>query len=458
MENNKESISLLELNQSIQFEIKRNFNSTYWIVAEISELKVNYSGHCYLELIEKDQYSEKVVAKARATIWAGNYRKLLPFFETTTKHTFCEGIKIMVRAAVEFHELYGFSLNIVDIDPTYTLGDIEKQRQQTIEMLKAEGVFDMNKELQLPEVIQKIAVISSEKAAGYGDFVEQLDGNEARYKFYHKLFPAIMQGENAEQSIINSLEKIYQYEDFFDVVVVIRGGGSKTDLSCFDKYWLAYHLAQYPIPVLTGIGHEQDDSVTDMIAHTRLKTPTAVASFLIERCANFEDRLDNAFFSFREELHDFVGYKKQKLVQHSTSLLTNVKLSISRKKEGLSHLKINTYNKSNLFIEHLSNKLTSVSNSTGNTVKNKLKVNQNNLHQYKKMVSTRVGYFLKNQKSDLQAKAKLTSAFDPQNVLNRGYSITYLDGKLVKDKKQLKEGDEIITTLKTGKVKSTVSK
>lgn len=225
-----EHLSLFDLNHQIKTQLESAFNSTYWVVAEISELRMHRSGHCYLELIEKDTDSEQVKAKARATIWAFTFRMLKPYFETTTGQSLTAGIKVLVRASIEYQEVYGLSLNIKDIDPTFTLGDIARRRMQIIQQLEDEGVMDMNKEVDLAPVPQTFAIISSPSAAGYEDFINQLENNPYGFKIYHKLFPAIMQGDQTEQSIIDALERIYTYEEVFDAVVIIRGGGSTADL------------------------------------------------------------------------------------------------------------------------------------------------------------------------------------------------------------------------------------
>ncbi|PLX12682.1 MAG: exodeoxyribonuclease VII large subunit, partial [Marinilabiliales bacterium] len=281
--------TLLGLNKSIQEKINASFSENVWVIGEISELKVNQNGHCYLELIEKDFVTDHIIAKSRATIWSYTYRMLRPYFESVTGHELIPGIKLLVQVKVEFHELYGLSLNITDIDPNYTLGDLAQKRKETIKRLENDGVFNLNKELNFPMVPQKIAVISSETAAGYQDFKDQLENNSYGFKFYTKLYQSKMQGTLAEDSIINSLEMIFENENLFDVVVIIRGGGSQADLSCFDSYLLAANIAQFPLPILTGIGHDKDESIADLVAFHKLKTPTAVAEYIIEKTAKFEE-------------------------------------------------------------------------------------------------------------------------------------------------------------------------
>jgi exodeoxyribonuclease VII large subunit len=276
-----EPISLYELNRQIKSIIKEATDPAYWIFAEISELKTNVSGHCYLELVEKDEKTEYLKAKSRATIWSPAFRMISSYFESSTGMPLSREMKVLVKVTVDFHELYGLSLNIIDIEPSYTVGELARKKQEIINRLAEEGVFDMNRELDFPVLPKRIAVISSRSAAGFGDFSDQLLNNEYDFQFHIKLFPAYMQGDDAEDSIIRALEIIHTYEDVFDVVVIIRGGGSQADLSCFNQYRLALHVAQFPLPVITGIGHEQDETIVDLVAHTQLKTPTAVAEYMI---------------------------------------------------------------------------------------------------------------------------------------------------------------------------------
>lgn len=278
-------LSLIELNKLIQDSIKNNLEPSYWIVAEIGELSVNQKGHCYLELIQNEE--GKVVAKVRATIWSYTYRNLSTWFHGITGQPLAEGLKIMANVKISLHELYGFSLNIQDINASYTIGEKEKIRQEVINQLISDGVFEMNKELVLPLVPQKIAVISSPTAAGYGDFLQHLDENPYGYNIATTLFDAIMQGSEAPESIIKALHRINEAGNY-DLIVLIRGGGSQLDLECFDNYNLCSHLAQFPLPVITGIGHERDETIADMVAHTKLKTPTAVAEFIIQGVSSFE--------------------------------------------------------------------------------------------------------------------------------------------------------------------------
>lgn len=291
-------ITLRELQRMVRLTLDERFALPVWVSAEISDLKVNYSGHCYLELVEKGGDNGVPTAQARAVIWRSHYPRVAAYFEAQTGQELAPGIRILAKVHVTYHELYGFSLQITDIDPAFTLGDMERQRQQTIAQLQQEGVWDMNRETALPHVVQRIAVVSSAHAAGYQDFCKELE--KSPYRFSVKLFDAFMQGEAAEASIVDALCRIASRAERFDAVVLIRGGGSRSDLNCFNAYRLCAHVAQLPLPVITGIGHDKDTSVADMVAHTALKTPTAVAGWLVERMAQAEGWLDGAALRLHE--------------------------------------------------------------------------------------------------------------------------------------------------------------
>ena len=296
-----EHFSLFELNKLINEVLVKNLEPSYWIVAEIGEMRHNRNGHCYLELVEKED--DKIKAKSRATIWSYTYRNLSGWFEAITGESLKPGMKILCNATIQFHEVYGFSLNIKDIDAQYTLGERAKRKQDIIAKLQDDGIFDMNKELELPTVPQKIAVISSETAAGYGDFMDHLVNNEYAYSFDIQLFNSTMQGDQAEASIVDSMHQVFGRIDDFDLLVIIRGGGASLDLDCFDSYDIGSHIAQFPIPVITGIGHERDETIADLVAHTKIKTPTAVAEFIISGTRNFELQLDEHFSILANKLN-----------------------------------------------------------------------------------------------------------------------------------------------------------
>ena len=408
----QQSLSLYELNGLVKRSIRSCLPETYWVQAELSDVRSNYSGHCYLEFIQKDAGGNNLIAKARGTIWSNIYKMLKPYFEQETGQPFTSGIKVLVQVSVEFHELYGYSLTVLDIDPTYTVGDMERKRREILRQLEEEGVIDLNKELEMPMLPQRVAVISSATAAGYGDFCNQLANNSRGYGFHVELFPAIMQGERVEESILAALDAIYHRMEEFDVVVIIRGGGATSDLSGFDTYLLAASCAQFPLPIITGIGHERDDTVIDKVAHTRVKTPTAAAEYLISMMDKCADVLDGMSLRLMQ------GVRNRLLWEHRR-------------------------------IENLKQRIPSVAVKRIADAKYGLLVAQRDLQ-----MSSRQFLFKKKHRLEL-LQQRLNDAL-PEKQLARGYSITLKDGKAVKDATKLKEGDTLVTMLYKGKVESEV--
>lgn len=422
-----QTLSLFQLLVQVKSALKKAMPVSYWILAEISEMKVNYSGHCYLELVEKEETGESIRAKARATIWSAVYRMLQPYFETTTQTRLSAGIRVMVKVTAEFHEMYGFSLNISDIEPSYTLGELAKQKLEIINRLKAEGVYDMNRALRLPELPRRIAVISSRTAAGYGDFMDQLTGNPYGYKFYLKIYPAVMQGDEAEQSIIGALDRIYDHEDFFDAVVIIRGGGAQSELSCFNGYWLTSHICQFPLPVLTGIGHEQDETIADLVANTRLKTPTAVAEFLIDRFRGADMRINELSSSLVDAVTEQVHEEQELLNRFLLLLRPSVRERMVSRSVSLRYLSV-----------HI----------TG-AVKQRLIKETGSVNRRNDKLKIAAREFMNQRKHTLDILDKKNGYLDPFLILKRGYSITYHKGKAIKDP-ALVSPDEIIETRLAG--------
>ena len=408
----EQALSLYELNGLVKRTIRDRMSETYWVQAELSDVRSNYSGHCYLEFIQKDASGNNLIAKARGTIWSNIYKMLKPYFEQETGQAFASGIKVLVRVSVDFHELYGYSLTVLDIDPTYTVGDMERKRREILRLLEEEGVIDLNKELEMPVLPQRIAVISSATAAGYGDFCNQLSNNPRGYGFYTELFPAIMQGERVEESIIAALDAIYARLEAFDVVVIIRGGGATSDLSGFDTYELAANCAQFPLPIITGIGHERDDTVIDLIAHTRVKTPTAAAAFLVACMDQVADRLDNLSFRLQQGVWNRLLWEHRRIEGLKQRIPSAVYKRISDAKYGL------------------------------------LAANRD-----LQMVTRQ---FLSMKKHRLELLQQRLNDALPEKQLARGYSITLKNGKAVKDASALKEGDTLVTLLYKGKVESVI--
>jgi exodeoxyribonuclease VII large subunit len=332
----RESFTLYELQRIIGAAIEQFLAKPVWVSAEIAEIKVNASGHCYIELVERDETSASgrvAKAQSRAVIWKSHYPRLAAKFEGATGKQLSAAMKILVEVAVSHDPVYGLSLQITDIDPTYTLGDIERQKEITIARLKADGVWDMNRELAVPRVVQRVAVVSSATAAGYQDFMQELI--HSPYRIDTELFEATMQGESSEQSIVDALTAIAEREEEFDAVAIIRGGGSTTDLECFNAYLTALCVAQFPLPVVTGIGHDKDVSIVDMVAAVPLKTPTAVAAWICGTAERFDGELEYAAVMLRESCHKVTQAAATKLDHYALQLRQNATIALTRQSEKL---------------------------------------------------------------------------------------------------------------------------
>ena len=406
-----EHLSLFQLNKLIQKTLDGHLDASYWVIAEIGDLRVNQNGHCYLELVEKED--NKIIAKSKATIWANNFRNLSLWFEKMTGQSLKQGINILCNLQVQFHELYGLSYNIRDIDANFTLGERARKRQEVIQKLQEDGVFELNKSIEPPSVIKNIAVISSPSAAGYEDFINQLQNNRYGYQFEVTLFKSIMQGNTAPESIVHSLLSIHNSNITFDTVVIIRGGGSQIDLDCFDDYDLAAHCCQFPLPLLSGIGHERDESVLDMVAFRSLKTPTAVAEWIINLNIDFEVALTQKFELISKTVLQKLRLEEQNLKQIISRIRTSSKVIHANENYKLSALKL--------------------------TLKSSLK------HQ------------LENIKANLNLKMNVMEHLNPQNILKRGYTITSKGGKMIGGQK-LKVGDIIETTTQKMTISSKIAK
>jgi exodeoxyribonuclease VII large subunit len=427
-------LKLSELTELINESIINSFPDYYNVVAEISQISRNASGHVYLQLVEKEQYTDKITANLRAAIWSSRFNMIQPYFKAITGMDLSTGIKILAKVEVSFHQVYGLSLIIQEIDPTYTLGEIEKRRQEIINQLVADGIFDENKKLELPLVIQHIAIITSETAAGYEDFVNQLNNNKNNYKFEFQLFSATMQGEKTEKSVIFALDKILLQKDDFDIVVIIRGGGSKLDLSAFDSYEIASNVAQFPIPVLTGIGHQRDMSITDMVAYKSLKTPTAVADFLIQNFADFENILIDKY--------NKINFSANKIIQNQTNKLSTHKKILYENTFKIFFDKTLKFN--NLYQKLLALPK-QILNEKNIDLKNKELILKNSLKHF---------LMIENQKLLLLSSSLENN--NPQNILKKGFSMTTKNGKIVKSTQELAKNDKLTTYFEDGKIVSTV--
>ena len=407
-----ESLSLYELGRLIRRTLNQGLPDAYWVQAELSEVREAYNGHCYIELVQKAERGNALLAKARGTIWANIYKMLRPYFENATGQRFAAGIKVLLQVSVEYHEQYGLSLTVHDIDPTYTLGDMARRRREILMQLEEEGVLTLNKELPMPTLPQRIAVVSAAGAAGYGDFCDQLMGNPYGFVFYPKLFPAVMQGDRVEETVIAALDRIAAERDEWDVVVIIRGGGATSDLSGFDTYPLAANCAQFPLPIITGIGHERDDTVLDMVAHTRVKTPTAAAEYLIATLSDAAAALDALVASLTANLTECIHREEARLQQIATRLPSLLALVHTRQLHRIEQ------------------------------IESRLKVAG--------------AHSLEKQQHRLQLIEKIIEGASPAHILQRGYSITRCDGRVVRNAASLPAGTVLTTEFADGQVNSSV--
>lgn len=451
-----EHLTLSQLQKKIRFTLEENLHDC-WVAAEINELSVNNSGHCYMTLVEKGGDNHIPKARINAVIWRSSFSLLNGFFKETTGMPISEGMKVLVYVSVTYHELYGISLQIKDIDPTYTLGDMERQRQECIAQLKADGIYDMNRELEHSLVIENIAVISSDKAAGYQDFINELAGNEYGYRFNTTLYKSFMQGAEAEDSIINALSQIAEEAERYDAVVMIRGGGSQSDLGCFNSYVLCSYIAQFPLPIITGIGHNKDVSVADMVAHDSIKTPTAVARFIIDKALAFEQRLDTyaAFMadSVNTTLRDAKNYldnAAQQLRYLTSEKIHGAELLISRYGSELRLLADNRVISSEHKIKNLSDTLRERAHSL---INGRLEGLSSTEIRLKLAAENRI-VTAKNRLELLESSVK---GADPYRILGMGYSITRVNGKAVKNVDDVNDGDRLDIFVANGVIKGTVT-
>ena len=425
-------LTLSELNAAIKEALELSFPATLWVVAEISEIRCNAKGHCYLELAERDD--EETIAQIRATIWAKTFRSITYKFEKATGKNLKQGMKVLLQVNVTFHEIYGLTLNIKDIDPSYSLGEMARKKREVIERLTKEGLINLNKQIPLPLVPQRIAVISSATAAGYGDFVNHLDDNPYSYKIFHTLHQAFMQGQEAGASIISAIKEINKNMKRYDAVVIIRGGGSQIDLSCFDSYGLAAEVAKSSLPVITGIGHERDDTVVDTVAHTKLKTPTAVAEFLLSNMSSFEERLIEAQTILTHRVNELIGNEDHRLQYLAEHFKHMVKDRFSGEMKRIE-----------IGLHKLIHGTTQIIDSQNNM----LKVTMSR-------IAGGLNILLHQQENRVTHCGQAIRLLDPVNVLKRGYSITYLNEKAIRDSAGVQQGDIIRTRIYKGSIKSTV--
>ncbi len=418
-------LSLLELNDLVKETLSTSMEPSYWVVAEIGEMRLTQKGHCYLELIEKDGRS--TLAKIRATLWSYNYRRLNGWFEAITGEPLRAGMKILSQVEVSFHQVYGLSLNIKDIDANFTMGERARKKQQVLALLAEEGVLEMNKSLPLPRVPQRVAVISSPTAAGLGDFMDQLENNRYGYRVDTRLFKAIMQGDHAAESITEAMLQVYQEQEKgiapYDLLVIIRGGGAQVDLDCFDSYELAGHIAQFPLPVVTGIGHERDETVADLVAHTRMKTPTAVAEFLINGIYSFEEQL----FGLWTRISKTAGHITRERAYILENLVQQLRFLTFRQLEG---------EKEKLLRWQYQIRLES---------QRKLRDQDKSLKLFRRQLETKTVKVLHLHQERIGQLQKYIQASDPDRILKKGFTQTRVNGKSIDHAADMQPGDQIET-------------
>ena len=410
----EEPLTLYALNGMVRAAVSSGLPFSYWVTGELSEVRESAAGHCYVELVQRDEVTNELVAKARGTVWARVYSLLRPYFLEQTGHPFAAGLKVLLQVTVGFHELYGYTLDVRDIEPMYTVGDIARQRQLIIKRLTSEGVINLNKELPFPSLPQRVAVISSATAAGYDDFCDQLLDNRYGYVFYPRLFESPMQGGKVEAGIISALDRIAENIDCWDVVVIIRGGGATSELNCFDTYDLANNCAQFPIPVITGIGHRRDESLLDIVAHLSVKTPTAAAEFLIQAMLEQENRL--------------------------LGIMQGVNTVISRRIDSER--------------DRLASLVGRLPVDTAFYMKNELL----RLQSCIQTLQTSTTLYMTRQQHRIALCEREIEVASPSRILSLGYSITRVNGKVVRSIDDVAPGCDVVTQLANGEFISTVKK
>jgi exodeoxyribonuclease VII large subunit len=427
--------SIAELNHLIQATLENELDPVYWVVGEISDFRTAPQGHAYFELVEKQ--GNQVLAKIKANLWQFAYRTVAARFESVTGSGIKNGMKVLAQVSVSFHPLFGLSVNVKDIDPSFSLGERARLRQETIDRLTQEGLMRLNARHILPPVIQRIAIISSASAAGYGDFINQIESNTDGYQVYHKLYPSAMQGNDAVTSLINALIAVFGEMDQLkpDAVVIIRGGGAQLDLDCFDDYRLAVAIGRFPIPVLTGIGHERDESIADLTAHTKLKTPTAAAEFILASFREFEENLNLALIRLDRSTRMQLKGSESKLNQ------------VSQQIKSLSESKIRLE----------SEKLQSKKDRLISSGRNRIRSAKNNLVVIQKSLVRESIQFIKNQEQRVQAMSVALHQLDPQSIFKRGYTRSEVNGIPV-DFAELKIGENLLTHTEKQRLESTITK
>ncbi len=449
--------SLAEITGSIRNMIAKTYHSAYWVKAEIVKMNCYpYSGHCYPDLVEKKE--NKIIAQIRATLWSGTFQVIRKKFMDETGEMLSEGMTVLFLVRVTYHEIHGLSLNILDVEPSFTLGEMARGRKEAVEKLKKEGIFDQNKRLPFPLLPKKVAVISVETSKGYHDFLKILENNRYGYRIEHTLFSALLQGDNAVNSIVSQLKDIASHAELFDVVTIIRGGGGDVGLNAYDHYKLAKAIAEFPLPVITGIGHSTNETVAEMVAHANKITPTEVATFLLEKFENFHAVLEDLTFRLSEGLEEFFAARKQELEQAGEVIRSSVSNVVERNKARLVLLNEKLKNSVSGHLQKEKSVLGQLTMRLYFKPEKVLSAERSGLTRLTEKLQVLIKQPLRSQKvhlEHLETKLKLLS---PENILHRGYSLTLVNGKLAKSVADVAEGDQIKTLLKGGEILSKVEK
>lgn len=430
-----ETVTLLELTSLVGKTIESELSGYWWVQAEISSISGGGPGaHCYMELVQKDQSGRTFLAKIKANIWASVFARIRARFESATGQRLQVGMKVLLQVEVRYHEVYGLSLVVNDIDPTFTMGDMARRRREILAQLEADGVIGLNRELPMPPLPQRIAIVSSATAAGYGDFCNQLASNPYGFSFTTQLFPALMQGDGAESSVVQALNAIVRQRDSWDVVVIIRGGGSVSELSCFDSYLMAMNIANFPLPVITGIGHERDDTVVDVVAHTKVKTPTAAAELLLAMVLDTAQNLESMARRLAKAVDGRMNMEKMRL-QTLSQTIPSLFMLLKEKQEK---------------------RIDTMWNSMIAGVRNMSQQQNFRLQRLESRLSQSAERLVTGQRHRLDLFAEKLEAYNPERILARGYSVTLKDGRAVRNASDLKKGDIIETRLAGGSVESEI--
>jgi len=454
--NNKTIFSLLEVTKSIQKTLAERYKTDFWVKAEMNKLNLyRHSGHCYPELVEKQ--GEKVVAQIRSVLWKDDYVRINNAFLKILQEPLKDGIKILFLANITFDPVHGLSLRILDIDASYTLGDLEKEKQATIQRLQLEGIFDQNKKRSLPLLPKRIAVISVETSKGYADFIKVIESNNWNYTFFHMLFPSVLQGEKAIPSITRQLASIKKVKQHFDVVAIIRGGGGDVGLSCYNNYILAKEIALFPLPVITGIGHATNLTVSEMISYENAITPTKIAEYLLQKFHNFAVPVQQAQDIIIDESQQLLSDQNIKLRSYTQLFRSVVENKLLYNKSIIKEQIQSIVQQSGFMFKNERSSLLKIIADIQKDAIVFCKTCVLNIESLTERIRSTSTGFLKNNNLEMEHIQKNITNMSPEKVLQRGYSITMFNGKSISNVSDLKTGDEIKTIILTGEINSTVN-